>query len=57
MKNRLAGFENNRGYKAIWLFPFGFEVFSEDIIEISFIFHPVSFSFNIGKNLTLFRND
>ena len=57
MKNRVAGFENNRGYKAIWLFPFGFEVFSEDIIEISFIFHPVSFSFNIGKNLTLFRND
>ena len=58
--NNMAGMTWSKGYKALWLYPIGFEVFNNpdmDLFEISFIVQPLAFSFNIRSNITLFRND
>jgi len=58
--NRLSGASWSKGYKAIWLYPIGVEMYSNpdmDLFEISLILQPLAVSFNIRSNITLFRND
>ena len=58
--NKLSGIEWEKGYKAVWLFPIGFEIFNNselELFEMSLIIQPLAISFNIRSNFTLFRND
>ena len=57
--NKLAGFEFNKGYYAIWLYPIGFELFNHsemDLCEIGLVLHPFSISLCFKSNFTLFRD-
>ena len=56
LKN-IVGYEIDKKYVCIYLFPFGIELYLEDTINISFILYKYQLSLVLEKNYTIFNQE